>query len=63
MIPKTKARNAFPGDVVLVLTQSATDTQGREWKKGETLTPLSSGYDNTHGCQYMQTTTGARFEQ
>ena len=61
-MPITTPRNAFPGDAVLVLTAPATDTDGREWRKGETLTPLSGGYDNVRGCRYMQTIEGARFE-
>lgn len=61
-IPTTKPRNAFPGDAVRVLTTPAVDTQGREWNKGEALTPLCGGYDNTRGCQYLETTGGTRFE-
>lgn len=62
-IPKTKARNAFPGDTSRVLLEAATDSQGREWSKGETYTPMSGGYDNALGCRYVETTGGTRFLQ
>jgi hypothetical protein len=61
-IPTTKPRNAFPGDTARIVTRPATDTTGREWKVGETMIPLAGGYDNERGCQYMETTGGARFE-
>lgn len=61
-IPKSKPRNAFPGDTVQILTSAAVDTQGRAWKRGETFTPFCGGYDNTRNCEYLETTGGTRFE-
>ncbi len=63
MIPRTKARKAYPGDTSVTLLESATDSLGRAWKKGEVFTPLCSGYDNVRGCDYVEFgNPPARFE-
>jgi hypothetical protein len=50
---KSKARNAMPGDRVIILTAPATDTEGRIYPRGSEATPLSFGRDNTLGADYQ----------
>lgn len=60
-MPKTKQRNAYPGDQAVIFTAPATDASGKQWPRGTELVPLSGGFDNAAGCKYQQFTNGARF--
>lgn len=52
-IPRTRARNAYPGDRAQILLSPATDTAGRAWSPGEAITPLAGGADNVTGGYYL----------
>jgi len=60
-IPRTRARQAYPGDRARILRDEAVDTVGRIWSPGDIVTPLSGGMDNLIGHHYLLCVE-ARFE-
>jgi hypothetical protein len=58
MIPKTKQRNAFPGDTGVIFISAATDASGKQYPKGTEMVPLAGGYSNPDGCKYQEFSAG-----
>ena len=59
-IVKGRARNAFAGDAVYLMTQQNEDVTGETWGAGTEYTPLYAGANNLHNRMEQVITIGGK---